>query len=226
MKTRNQIAKNKIYYFEYLDHIEKEIVTILIHNKMFFETSEIIKSNPKINTINSFFTWMISAYVSDIVTRIRRLVDLDKRAKSLIRFLMDVKKDSVIRSRIHYLTLWNTNLIMNQLGNESFDQLSGKGASEYSQKLVQRDMDEVKAACKAIVIYANSFVAHSAINPIKKQGNKIFATFDDIRNAEKTIEKVIIKYFLLIKGSGRGQTLMPTWQYDWKKIFKTAWLPK
>ena len=48
------------YFFEYLDFLEKKVVEILIHDKMFREVTEMIKTNPTIYQGNSFYSWMAS----------------------------------------------------------------------------------------------------------------------------------------------------------------------
>lgn len=211
------------YYKDYLGFIENAVVEILIHDRMFSETAEIVKKNSKINTSNSFFNWLMSAYISDITIRIRRLVDKRKDVQSLVKFLEEVKKDQVVRSRKHHVDFYKTDPFLTEIGEAAFDKLAGKNAIEYSKGQVQTDIETLLSASESIVDYANNFIAHSKAN-VKKETTKRIATFEDVRKAIKTFDQIVIKYFLLIRASGKGDSLMPTWQYDWKAIFKIPWL--
>jgi hypothetical protein len=214
------------YFNDYLDFLENQVVTILIHDKMFKEVGELIKSNTTINHNNSFYDWMISAYVSDITIRIRRLVDEDKKTKSFVNFLKELQSDTQIRTRSRHVGFYKTNLILADIGERTFDGLAGVGASEYGVDLVQSDIDDLKRECKAIVVYTHNFIAHSNAKLADgKVSTKLeIPTFTDLDVAIKHLDKLLIKYFLLLKASGKGESLMPYWQYNWKSIFEVPWL--
>ena len=213
---------------EYLDFLEKEVIAILIHNKMFKEVTEIIQKNPAINKKNSFFDWMVSAYVSDITIRIRRLVDEDAKVKSFVNFLNDLQINSIVRSRAYHLDFYKENFVLEEIGNRTFDGLAGIGASEYGVELIQKDIDDLKNECLKIVIFTHNYIAHTNAKIIDRGGssNVTNPTFADLDNAMKHIDKLLIKYFLLVKAVGKEPSLMPHWQYNWQSIFEVPWIQK
>ena len=214
------------YFFEYLDTLEKEVVSLLIHDKMFKETTEIIRNNPTLKQTNSFFSWMISAYISDITIRIRRLVDEDGKVKSFVNFLKDLKNDPSIRSREHHVQFFKDKYISEDIGNEGFDILAGKDASEFRIDLIQADIVDLKDKCKKTVVFTHNFIAHSSVNVIDQSGTiKIpIPTFTDLNVAISLLDTLLRKYFLLLKTSERGKSLMPDWPYNWKSIFEVPWI--
>ena len=213
--------KTFAYYKDYLGFIEDSIRQILIHDRIYLDTALIIRDNPKLNKNNPFLTWMMRAYISDITIRIRRLTDKRKDVQSLIKFLEEVKRDGVIRSRKHHVDLYRTPpFFLEEEGEKSFDYLAGKGSQEYSKDKVQKDLELIQEICETILDYTNTFVSHSRANV--KSGRKL-ATFEDIRKAIKTLDQIIIKYFLLIKAANRGKSLLPDLGTDWITIFNRPW---
>ena len=48
-------------------------------------------------------------------------------------------------------------------------------------------------------------------------------TFDEIDHCIKLLDKLYVKYHLLFYNEGMT-TLMPTYLFDWKAIFRESWL--
>jgi len=84
--------------------------------------------------------------------------------------------------------------------------------------MVERDIEVLDNDVKLIKWFANKRVAHrdkmEAIKPPK---------YDDLDLAIDSIEKLTIRYGQMLKGS-MPQVTLPEWQYDWKQIFRGAWL--
>lgn len=167
---------------------------------------------------------MMRAYISDITIRIRRLMDKRKDVQSLIKFLEEIKRDTIVRTRKYHVDLYRSPpFSLEDEGEKTFDYLAGKGSQEYSRDKVQKDIERAQDACETILYYTNSFVAHSSAN-VKLDKSRKLATFEDIRKAIKTLDQIVIKYFLLIKAANRGKSLQTDLGNDWKNIFNTPWL--
>jgi hypothetical protein len=48
-------------------------------------------------------------------------------------------------------------------------------------------------------------------------------TFQDIGNCLRLFQKLILRYKLLLKGAAQA-TLLPTFLYDWKEVFRRPWI--
>ena len=211
-----------------LDFLEKEIVTLLVNDKMFKEVGGIISGNSVVNHKNSFYDWMVSAYISDVTIRIRRLVDEDQSVKSFVNFLKELKGHQHFRTRDYHVNFYKDNFVLEGIGNNTFDGLAGVGASVYDEILVQKDIDDLKAECFKIVLFTHNYIAHTNRKIVDNGGSEKvkIPTFTDLENAIRHVDKLLIKYFLLLRAVGKGESLMPHWQYNWKSIFEVPWMQK
>jgi len=219
----------KVEIIEYLNFLENEVVAILIHDKMFKETTTIIQSNKSIFRKNTFYDWMVNAYVSDIIIRIRRSIDERRDVRSILRFLMEIKKEPTFRTKEMFInqckSLNPTLPEIEALAERDFYSIAGNGSRFFSDDLIQKDIDDLKSKCEKIEIFSNSFITHSSLDVKDGHSHLEIPTFTDVNDAILFLEELVKKYILLFRGVQKG-TLMPIWQYDWKTIFETPWIQK
>ena len=83
------------------------------------------------------------------------------------------------------------------------------------------DLEELKSKAKICEKYADRRIAHS-----DKRAISSIPTFPDLDKCIDFLELLIKKYYLLFR-AGSLNSILPVSQnrYDWKAIFKEAWIP-
>ena len=100
-----------------------------------------------------------------------------------------------------------------------FDSVAGEGGPYLSGVLVEEQLRELDGAVKDIEHYVDRRIAH-----YNKRGlARPTPTFADLGSTLKTLEKLVILYWQLLKGHGEI-TMLPTIQNDWKDIFRFPWM--
>ena len=85
-------------------------------------------------------------------------------------------------------------------------------------QMVKDDIDKLQKAAKACEDFADKRIAHW-----DKGAPDIVPTFEELDDCIKLLDETYVKYHLLFYAEGTS-TLMPTYQYEWKKIFLEPWL--
>jgi hypothetical protein len=103
--------------------------------------------------------------------------------------------------------------------NGRFDLLAGKGATHPSASDIRVDLAKLDAAATRLRRFVNKTIAHRDRRILRE-----IPTWDDLNAAIDLLMGLIPKYNELLD-AGQAPGLVPTWQYDWKAIFRVAWLP-
>ena len=83
---------------------------------------------------------------------------------------------------------------------------------------VEADLKRLKSAVEPLEEYADKRIAHR-----DKDAPKVVPTFGELDACIKLLDKTYVKYHLLFYAESM-ETLMPTYQYDWKTVFLEPWL--
>jgi hypothetical protein len=153
----------------------------------------------------------------------RQFADEDKQVYSLHAFLLDVRRSHQLVSREHYVGAANqdaddeTPEVYNfHRFNMEFDAFVGKGKSCISKEDVNMDLKDLRKAMKNLNAYRNKTLAHNAVvkstTPVK---------YVEINEAVHTMNKLIYKYYLLIKRSSHTLNLP---EPDITKLFMMPWI--
>lgn len=211
---------------KWLDTIYGEVTEAVINKHIFWEVQEIIQNNPKLqNTSSAFYDWMASTFVHSTVLSIRRQLDTDKNCISLLHFLTELQKYPELISRSYHCSLY-TRLeysaeFADRLANGTYDRHVGKNASALDVGVIQQEITSLKAVSERLHHFADRTVAHYDARGLQQAIPK----FDDLTECLNTIEELVLRYLLLLKGISQD-SLLPTFQYDWKRVFRTQWLPE
>ena len=84
--------------------------------------------------------------------------------------------------------------------------------------MVKDDIDKLKKAAEVCEDFADKRIAHW-----DKGEPSIIPKFGELDDCIKLLDQTYVKYHLLFFAEGTN-TLMPTYQYEWKKIFREPWL--
>lgn len=203
--------------------IKNEAQTLIIDHYIFKEVKTIIANNPTAKKGSSFHSWLGRLYSSAALIGIRRLTSRRRGDVSLWNLLEDIKERNQFISRDRHVALWLEAYSNEEswlgVANRDFDRLSGEGTDCLSKGAIKRDLAELKKVTETIKEFATGRVAHySPKEPAAAP------TYGHLESAFECLEKLVIKYGILLNGS--TAPLLPTWQYDWKAIFRAPWLPK
>jgi hypothetical protein len=206
-----------------LDIIKENVTEALINQHIFWEVQGVIRHNPQLQNIPSaFYQWMWSTFVHSSALAVRRQVDRDRKSVSLLRFLTEVRECPDLISRDYHRSLYGryAKELADELARLTYDKHVGAGASKLDRNTVQQEIDSLHKASKTIHHYADRTVAHYDTRGLSEPVPK----FADLEECLKVLEKLVLRYLLLLKGASQS-TLLPTFMYDWKAVFTIPWIP-
>lgn len=211
---------------EFLEQINSEVISIFHHLDLFMKVNEIISKNTRLASMDlTLMVWMRRAFTVDLVMGIGRICDTDKRTKSLVRFLQELKSESCQEclSRDAYIKLYRSeNAFMLGLANGDFDRLAGPGEQSYATEKIDIDLKHLveENPCKRIRDFRDQYVAHSDL--IK---NNQPPTYDDLFASFGVIKEIVKKYNLLLRAANMID-LTPTIQGNWEEVLTVPWIHK
>ena len=85
-------------------------------------------------------------------------------------------------------------------------------------KMVKNDLRVLRSAVEKHEEFADKRIAHW-----DKGEPSVIPKFEELDDCIKLLDQTYVKYHLLFFAEGTS-TLMPTYQYEWKKIFLEPWL--
>jgi len=206
---------------EWLDIIAGQVTELLINDYVFSEVQQVIRANQKLQHSESiFFEWMGSVFAHSAAVGVRRQADLDDRSVSLHRLLVELQNYPHLITREYHRNLFkNSPARIQQLVDTAYDNYVGPGHTKLDPARIQKDIDLLSAASKRIHHYTNRIVAHYHQRGLGQPA----PTFHDLSNCLLEMEELVLKYSELMKGEAKT-TLLPTFVYDWKSIFRIPWI--
>ena len=206
---------------EWLDDIKNEVQALVVHNYIFGETQKLIRANPKlVETPSHYYVFLAQVFANSMVLGVRRQVDAGPDSVSLRKLLLLLREHPTIASREYYLSLYETSQIKDQ-ADTHFDQFADKAAASPSWRFFQEDIDELSAKTVKIRHYADRRIAHRDSRDLKYDEPHL----NELTDAIKCLERTTVKYLALLKAEVLG-TLLPTFQYDWQRIFTFPWIER
>ena len=208
---------------KWLDIIKENVTEAVINQHIFWEVQDIIRDNPQLQkTPSAFYLWMGSAFVHSSALAVRREVDRDPRSVSLLRFLTEVRDCPDLVCRKYHRSLYDRlgdKELAEDLARRTYDKHVGASATALDQNTVQKEIDSLQRASKIIRHYANRTVAHYDTRGLSEP----VPSFADLGECLRVLERLVLRYMLLLTGASQS-TLLPTFMYDWKAIFRIAWI--
>ncbi len=179
---------------------------------------EIVGSNPKINADNLFWDHLRASFGAYMVLGITQQVDERTEVISLLKLLEDIKTNPNVITRDWFADQYEANGLPRQVGKQHFAEHFGSKL-EVDATIVAQDIQELKSATAKVARFRHTRIAH-------KNADERFVidlNFSEVEQALEKIEKLVIKYQLLLNQSGY-EALMPTITYNWESIFKVPWI--
>jgi hypothetical protein len=206
---------------EWLDIIAAEVIELLINNYVFWEVQKVIRANQKLQQTESiFFEWMGSVFAHSAAVGVRRQAGLRDQSISLCRLLVELQKYPHLVTREYHRNLYrNKSANVQRAASRAYDTYVGQGRTELDPARIQEDIDLLSAASEKIRHYTDRIVAHYDQRGLGKP----VPTFHDLSNCLLEMDELVLKYSELMKGEAK-MTLLPTFLYDWKSIFRIPWI--
>ena len=204
-------------WIRWLKIIQDEIQQLVIAKDTFWEVQKIIKNNKAIQKPSSFYQYLGSTYVSHSVVGMRRQLKVDPQSISFARLLAEMAEYPEILSRKYYKSLYAGSTV-EPFADRDFDKFSEPGSLHVSKKMVLDDLKTLRDAGGKLEEYADLRIAHRDKRAIKSPPK-----FRDSDAFIELLDKLYVKYHRLFHAS-HMDTLMPTYQYDWKEIFREPWI--
>ena len=204
----------------WLETIYKDVQELVVHNHVFWEVQNIIKKNQRLaDTPSVFYDCLALTFSQSATVTVRRHSKLNKQSVSLHRLLEELRQYPKIITRDYFVGLYGLDRLEQKRANRAFDKLAGKDAGHLDPGRVQDDIDELKKGTKPIEDFVDRRVAHYDPRPLKYGQPK----FDQLTDAIHCLEKLTLRCSLVLKAESAA-TMLPTFQYDWKAIFKFPWI--
>jgi hypothetical protein len=184
---------------------------------VFWQVQAILKANKDFEPDGAVFqNWMASCYADSIAVGLRRLVDADKRTRSLFRILEKMKPHAHEFSRSWYVGRHTDEL--QRMAHAGFSDLVGGEIDALTEDIIARQQETLKASLKVVSDYTDQFVAHSDMKPVAR-----VPTFVEVREAIVDAFDVIRWLGLLIDSSAILSPV-PVIQTNWLRNFQVPWL--
>jgi hypothetical protein len=243
MNQEFKISPKLKKWLNWMENIQSEIQKLLRDANMFWEVQDIIRENPHIQKPSAFYRYLGRTYLSHALAGLRRQIKPQKDSISFVGLLDEIAKNPEELSRNYYRSLCANpdGPDMNQIEMEGQKELEEVGITSTSQlkdliqmddfapysnasgehvcpQMVKDDLKTLRLAVEKHEEFADKRIAHR-----DKGEPEVIPTFGELDDCIKLLDKTYVKYHLLFYAEGTN-TLMPTYQYEWKSIFCEPWL--
>ncbi len=210
MEKTNQKIKR---WQEDIEKITGDVEDLLYSKSQAEELEKIIRANPFVQqNIGSFWEHYKLNYTYFIVSKIWHQIDECPRSLSLINLLRDLLDNHSVITKS-----WWVSQGPNALSSSTFEEEFGKG-DYLDPNLLREDIQSFKETTKEIKEFRHKQVGHKD-NSGKFPSN---ISYTKIKEAIGQIEKLVIKYQLLLTQSGY-EFLTPV-PDDWQVAFTKEWI--
>jgi hypothetical protein len=151
---------------------------------------------------------------------IRRQMDTDSRSISFRNFLVELRRHPEILSRARYKRIFveRNSAVPEKYQDEDYDRLVGQGRDTVKPSDVDKEIAQLKAVTEGVCHYVNKRIAHHDEERVTN-----FPCFADVDVAVDYLECLVLRHLHLFRVMNMD-TVLPTWQYDWKEIFRHPWI--
>jgi excisionase family DNA binding protein len=196
----------------------REVRSLLMSSKVFWEVQRILEDNEKALSHGLFNNWMATNYGVSTAIGIRRQLDRDARSVSLKGLLSDILKGVArnpdLLSRSTFLLNYRPEL--RDLAQSEFDKLVGSGEARVQTTYVLKDLDRLAAVTNGVHRYTDKRIAHRDL----REGEK--RKLGELDECLQLVAEITDRYGRLITGYRTGAC--PELPPGWKAVFEVAWI--
>ena len=228
-------------WLEWMEKIHNDIQALVEDANMFWEVQDIIRENPRIQKPNAFYSYLARTYLSHALVGLRRQTKLQKDSISFVGLLDEITKNPEELSRSYFDSLCshsNGPDLSQVVGRESLEKVGIADSSQLKAiikmddfppyadssgahvcpQMVEDDRKRLESAAKKHEAFVDKRIAHR-----DKRKPTVVPTFEALDDCIKLLNRTYVKYHFLFHAESMD-TLMPTYQYEWKSIFCEPWL--
>ena len=203
---------------KWMEIIQGEIQMLLRDTNMFWEVQDIIRENPRIQKPSAFYRYLGRTYLSHALAGLRRQIKPQKDSISLVGLLDEIAKTPEELSRSYYHSLCANPDRSDMIQMDDFAPYADTSGKHVCPKMVKADLNALKLTVEKHEAFADKRIVHW-----DKGEPDVIPTFGELDDCIKLLDKTYVKYHLLFYAESID-ALMPTYQYEWKKIFLEPWL--
>jgi hypothetical protein len=204
-------------WLRWLDVIHDDVQQLVVHKQIFWEVGDIVNANEKIQVHSAFYDFIGNSHAAFVAMGVRRHVKVNKDSISFRRLLEEIKDAPHVLSRDYYRSLYKGKVV-GDLADNDFDKFSGPGKDHIDRNIIDTDLCEMSRIAKKVEDLTDKRIAHYDKRKIKEP-----PTFKDLDASVEFLDSLYCKYNFVLRASSLD-TLMPTFQYNWKEIFKYRWI--
>ena len=241
MKQAFKISQKLQKWRKWMNVIEKEIRGLVVDANMFWEVQDIIRSNPRIQKPSAFYRYLGRTYLSHALAGLRRQIKPQKDSISLVGLLDDIAKNPEELSRDYYrsrcaypaapdisqkvtesskkkVEITGASHLKDLINMGDFAKFADASGKHVCPKMVEDDLKRLKSTVEIHEEFADKRIAH-----LDKGEPEVMPAFGELDEPIKLLDETYVKYHFLFYAESMD-TLMPTYQYEWKTIFLEQWL--
>ena len=228
-------------WLRWMETIHNEIRALVQDANMFWEVQDIIRENPRIQKPNAFYSYLARTYLSHALIGLRRQTQLQKDSISFVRLLDEIAKnpgelsrsyfnshypssngpdlDEVVgRTDLEAVRLVDSSQRKATIKMDDFAPYADANGVHVSPQMVKTDLARLGSAVATHEEFADKWLARW-----DKRAPTVVPTFKELDDCIKLLDQTYVKYHFLFHAESMD-TLMPTYQYEWKRIFCEPWL--
>lgn len=230
-------------WLTWMQAIHDEIQGLVVDANFFWEVQDIIRANPRIQKPSAFYRYLGRTYLSHALAGLRRQIKPQKDSISFVGLLDDITQNPEDLSRDYYRSLCanpdgpgisqieteggkgleevgitSTAELKNLIQMDDFAPYADASGKHVCPKMVEDDLKRLKSSVEIHEEFADKRIAHW-----DKGEPEVMPTFGELDDSIKLLDQTYVKYHLLFYAESMD-TLMPTYQYEWKTIFLEPWL--
>jgi hypothetical protein len=152
---------------------------------------------------------------------VRRQADRDPRTRSLRVLICEMRDNAELFTRDYFVGLLGDqtdNELMVQRAHEGFDRFAGTG-DHLDPRIPTADIDSLDRDATLVKGFVDQHLAHTQAEP-----NVRIPTFAELDEAIDSVGEMFKKYAATLTGAAWLMLDEPTFQYDWKAVFRVPWI--
>jgi hypothetical protein len=204
----------------WLNRINSELAASATDRDVFRQWEAIVRGNPGLDINNRFMSFIWSAYFDRQVLVVRRQVQRNKQAVSLVRLLHEIADYSSHLTRRKFVSAYGRPESPRTLreGRRLFDGFAGRGQPHVSAARVRRDVDRLVRTSRGLNYLSDKWLAHSDVS---RRWPRI--GFRQLDRALDLLYSTWHRYHALVWGGPINADPKFLAGDDWQQVFDLPW---
>jgi len=204
-------------WIKWLRIIGDDVQRLVTHNEIFRQVSEIIDSNPKVRIPSAFYDFIGQSHAAYAAMGVRRHATTHKDSISFRGLLDDIAQNPEVLYRNDCKEVHAGSVVTGPEG-EDFVLIPGPEREHIDPASVRKDIRRLEAAWRKLKETADRRIAHYDRKAVSSP-----SCYKDIERCIALLDELYCRYHLALSGTF-VETLKPTYQHDWKEIFRHPWI--